>query len=162
MATFTQSNKNNDPVPSKAYYLAGPMSNIPQFNYPAFFRIAEKLRARGLTIQSPAELDSPETVAAALASIDGSLGSGVVNGETWGDFLARDVKLIADKVEGIIAMPAWHKSKGARLEVFVAMLAGKPVYIYDEDTDKLTMMDAMHMNLGLIGLPVTASMSVTI
>lgn len=127
MATFIPSKEN------KTYYLAGPMSNIPQFNYPAFFRIAGKLREMGYKIQSPAELDSPETFEAAMASVDGSLGSGVVNGETWGDFLARDVKLIADQVDGIIAMPTWIRSRGARLELFVATLCNKPVWLYFEE-----------------------------
>ena len=50
-------------IPSKVnkkYYLAGPMTNIPQFNYPRFFELAKVLRAEGYTIISPAELDSPE------------------------------------------------------------------------------------------------------
>lgn len=123
------------PSKDKVYYLAGPMSNIPQFNYPAFFRVAKTLRDMGYEIQSPAELDSPETIAAAMASTNGHIGTGVVNGETWGDFLARDVKLVADKVDGIIAMPTWYKSKGARLEVFVAALSKKPVWVYLEPTN---------------------------
>lgn len=41
-------------------YLAGPMSNIPQFNFPAFDDAAADLRARGWDIVSPAELDRPE------------------------------------------------------------------------------------------------------
>lgn len=123
------------PSKDKKYYLAGQMTNLPQFNYPEFFRIANRLREEGYQIISPAELDSPETVEAAMASPDGTLGSGVVNGETWGDFLARDVKIVADQVDGIIAMHNWHKSRGARLEVFVARLAKKPVFLFVEYGD---------------------------
>jgi hypothetical protein len=77
-------------------YLGGPMTNYPQFNFPAFDRAAQTLRDHGYTIVSPAELDDPETREAALASADGAPGSGSHSVQTWADFLARDVKKIAD------------------------------------------------------------------
>lgn len=104
------------------WYLAGPMSGIPQFNFPAFFKASEDLRSMGFDIISPAEIDDPKTKAAALASPDGAPGSGSAHGQTWGDFLARDVKLIADSVKGIIFLNGWEKSRGARLEAFVGLL----------------------------------------
>lgn len=113
-------------------YLAGPMSGIPQFNYPAFMTAAEQLREKGYRVRNPAELDDPETKAAAMASPDGSLGSGVCNGETWGDFLARDVKLVADEVDGICLIAGWQYSRGARLEAFVALSVQKPVFFIDK------------------------------
>jgi hypothetical protein len=107
----------------KRVYIAGPMSGIPQFNFPAFFAAAEALRAAGYDVVSPAELDDQETVKAALASKDGAPGSGSSNGQTWGDFLARDVKLIADDgIPGVVLLPDWEKSKGAKLEAFVGVL----------------------------------------
>lgn len=106
------------------WYLAGPMTGIPQFNFPLFQRAAQELRDNEFEIVSPAELDSDEITQAALASKDGSPGSGSTNGETWGDFLARDVKLIADLVGGVIFLPGWEKSRGARLEAFVGLLCG--------------------------------------
>lgn len=110
-------------------YLAGPMTGIPQFNIPAFDDAAEQLRMRGYAVFSPAELDDPDTRAAALASPDGAPGSGAANNETWGDFLARDVKLISDGgIEKVFVLPGWHRSRGARLETFVAALCGIPVY----------------------------------
>src|SRR5690606_6696291 len=80
--------------------------------------------AVGYDVVSPAELDDEETVKAAMASKDGAPGSGSAHGQTWGDFLARDVKLIADDgVTGIAFLPGWQKSKGAKLEAFVGVLA---------------------------------------
>ncbi len=106
------------------YYLAGPMTGIPQFNFPAFMAATDQLRSDGYTIVSPAELDDDEDKGAALASTDGSMGSGTTTNKTWGDFLARDVKLIADECGGIIFLPGWHKSRGARLEAYVGLLCG--------------------------------------
>lgn len=107
------------------YYLAGPMTGIPQFNFPLFHKAAAELRANGYDIVSPAELDSPAVAKAAMASTDGALGSGVIAGETWGEILARDVQVVADKVDGVVFLPNWHKSRGAKLEAFVGLLTGK-------------------------------------
>jgi hypothetical protein len=105
------------------YYLAGPMSGIPQFNFPLFYRVTETLRIAGMDVVSPAELDDQEDKGAAMSSPDGDHTNRVHMGnKTWADFLARDVKLIADKVQGIIFLPDWHKSRGARLEAFVGLL----------------------------------------
>lgn len=112
-------------------YLAGPMTGIPQFNFPLFDRVAAELRDAGWDIVSPAELDDPDTRAAALASPDGAPGDSSLNGETWADFLARDVKLIADAVDAVILLPGWEASKGARLEAFVAALSGHKVYLHE-------------------------------
>lgn len=114
------------------WYLAGPMSNIPQFNFPEFDRVSAALRAQGAVIVSPAEMDDQETRAAALASPDGIL---TARGQTWGDFLARDLKLIADKCDGVIVMPYWGSSKGARQELFTALNCGKRVADLIEGVD---------------------------
>ena len=118
---------------TNAWYLAGPMTGIPQFNFPAFAAAAERLRAFGFTIVSPHEQDSPAVQKAALASTDGQLdANGQIAGETWGDILARDVKLVADGVAGVFVLPGWEKSRGARLETFVAHLTGKPIETANE------------------------------
>ncbi len=116
------------------FYLAGPMTGIPQFNFPAFYDAAKALRAKGLEIISPAEMDDKEDAGAAMASPDGALGTGTggVNGKTWGDFLARDVKLIADNVDGIIFLDGWQASRGARLEAFVGILCDREFYLYSD------------------------------
>lgn len=113
-------------------YIAGPMSGIPQFNIPAFDYAAERLRAAGCDAVSPAELDDPKTRQAALDSPDGEI-QGTLNGETWGDFLARDVKLVADGIDAVALLPGWEGSRGAQLEVFVARLCKLPIFLFDDD-----------------------------
>lgn len=102
------------------YYLAGPMSGYPQFNFPLFKEVTASLRARGLEIISPAELDEQGgTDKEAMSSTDGDAAKLTA---TWGDLLSRDVKIVADTVDGIIFLPNWDKSRGARLEAVTGLL----------------------------------------
>ena len=113
----------------KPLYLAGPMTGIPQVNFPAFEAAARMLRDAGHKVTSPHENDPPAVQAAAWASPDGRLDdAGKIAGETWGDILARDVKLVADECSGIVLLEGWHKSRGARLEAFVGLLCDLPHY----------------------------------
>lgn len=118
------------------FYICGPMSGIPAFNIPVFDAAAANLRAKGFEVVSPAELDDPETRAIQLASPDGSPKD--TGGYSWGDFLSRDVKLIADSIGCIVTLPGWKRSRGARLEVFVGLLCGVHFAAYDPTTGELS------------------------
>ena len=115
-------------------YLAGKMSGIPQYNFPLFDYVAAKLRTAGWEIVTPSELDDPETRAKSMASPDGL----TPTGHTWGEYLSRDMKVIADSgLEAICLLPGWPSSRGAKLEAFVSMLLGLQFYsvlIYPEGT----------------------------
>jgi hypothetical protein len=114
------------------WYVCGQMSNIPRFNYPRFRAATAYLREHGHTVISPEEMDSDLMRALAWESPDGDASKLTsAAGETWGDVLARDVKIISDKVGGIVVLPDWEKSRGARLEVFVGLLTGKKFAKYD-------------------------------
>jgi hypothetical protein len=113
----------------KIYYLAGPMSGRASFNYPEFFEAAASLRAQGHYVVNPAEQDEPEVMRKVMQNKGGDLS--VYEGEdvpTWGQFLAHDVKLVADGVDAIAVLPDWQYSKGACTEVWIATLLNKPVY----------------------------------
>lgn len=128
----------------KCWYLAGPMTGYPQFNFPAFHAAAERLREAGFNVVSPAELDADAgTAEAAMASEHGDLKEAGIE-MTHGDFLARDVKLIADKCDGIAFLPGWEKSKGAKLEAFVGILYGATFASYSH-----TMLEQMHPKMVL-------------
>ena len=109
-----------------AWYVCGPMTRIPRFNYPLFGLVTNFLRLDPTrTVISPAEMDSKEMQALAWASLDGDLAKMENDsGETWGDVLARDVRLIEKQIGNFALLPGWEKSRGARLEVFVGLLVG--------------------------------------
>ena len=116
-------------------YLAGPMSGIPKFNFPEFYEAAAIMRMHGWDIVSPAEMDAEIGIAdTALASTDGD---NTKLAQSWGDLLARDVKLIADGgIEAIIFLPGWERSKGARLEATVGLLKGYDFRFFQYDKTK--------------------------
>lgn len=111
---------------SMAWYVCGPMTGIPRFNYPLFDIVTAHLRLEVESeVISPTELDSKRMQKVARESFDGSP-TDMVNetGESWGDVLARDVRIIEKKVGNFALLPGWRESRGARLEVFVALLVG--------------------------------------
>ncbi len=112
------------------FYLAGPMTGIPYDNLPLFEHAAADLRANGLDIISPAELDSPAARDAVMADPTGKTTFNDAAGTTWGNALARDVELITDSVDGIIFLDGWQASRGARLEAFVGILCDHEFYLY--------------------------------
>lgn len=135
---------------TKLLYLAGPMSGIPKFNYPAFQEAAGVLRTRGFSVRNPAEMDSPEVQRASMKCETGTFAELYEKiGEpehqcTWGDFLSEDVKLIADEVDAVALLPGWENSRGARLEAFVAYSVQKEVYLYeDEELKSLSPMEGL-------------------
>lgn len=121
------------------FYLAGPMSGLPEFNFPAFREAAAEMRSWGVQIVSPAELDGAEVEAEAAKSHTGEFPSdGKLAGKTWGDMLSRDLKIVIDDVVGIVLLPGWEESRGANLECYAGLLTGKLFYTYDPVLRKTT------------------------
>lgn len=58
-----------------------------------------------------------------MGSDDGNLVNAGIT-KTYGDMLARDIKIVFDEVGGIIFLDGWVASRGARLEAFVGILCG--------------------------------------
>lgn len=96
-------------------YLAGPMTGLPEHNFPAFHAEAARLRDLGYQVINPAE-------------------HGVIDGYVWADYLRLDLtKLIT--CEAIALLPGWDKSKGARLEYHVASELGMQVFTASQITE---------------------------
>jgi len=114
------------PSGSYDWYIAGPMSNLPMFGFDRFIEAEVQLRRTGFDVLNPAMVDVVEGRGDAAIASDTGSAADLMDGDTWGTFLSRDVLLICDHIaKGIVCLPGWEKSKGARLEVFTAISAGK-------------------------------------
>lgn len=84
-------------------YLAGPMTGIPEFNYPQFAKHADDLRTRGFEVVSPHEL------------CDQSM--------SWRLCMKVNIKRLVE-CDMIAMLPGWDKSRGACLEMQIAQGLG--------------------------------------
>lgn len=89
-------------------YLAGPMSGLPELNFPAFHAAAAALRERGFVIENPAEINADPTAG-------------------WRDCMRADIKVLVD-CDGIALLPGWENSRGAKLERTIAIGLGLRVH----------------------------------
>lgn len=130
------------------FYLAGPMSNLPKFNFPEFMRYAQALRNQGYNICNPAEFEH-EIARAVMSNDTGShkklaefLGAQGIKAPTWADCLKRDTDYVEhDKCVGVICMPGWEHSQGAQFETYVAWKFFKPIHAFDIDSFTLERID---------------------
>lgn len=111
-------------------YLTGPITGIPLGNIPLFERAAHELRAADFDIVSPIEMDNPKAQAQYMADPDGKLPGTDIGGETLGEVLGRDIRLVIDDIGALVLLPDWTRSRGARLEVFCGLLYKKRFFEY--------------------------------
>lgn len=80
-------------------YLSGPMTGLPEYNFPAFAAEAARLRGLGFDVVNPAEINP--------------------DGGTWEECMRRDVALLVT-CDHVATLPNWDKSRGAQMEVYLA------------------------------------------
>ena len=80
-------------------YLSGPMTGLPDLNFPAFRSAAHALRCAGFIVTNPADLNGP--------------------GVSWSECMRADIKALCD-CDAVATLPGWQHSKGATLEVHIA------------------------------------------
>lgn len=90
-------------------YIAGPMTGLPESNYPAFNAAAQRLRAAGHVVHNPAENPVPAC-------------------GTWLGYMRMSLKQIAE-VDALVLLPDWMHSKGAMIERRLGMELGMPIYL---------------------------------
>ena len=94
-------------------YVAGPMTGLPEFNYPAFFAAGEKLREMGFEPVLPTATTDHIAPTEAKA-------------KPW-NFYVREALKILLECDGIYRLDGWENSKGAVLEYEVAKALGMEV-----------------------------------
>lgn len=97
-------------------YVAGPMRGIEKFNFPAFDLAADLLRACGHDVVTPADLNRAE-------GFDENAPPAEVTPEFLRAAIQRDVAAIC-KVDGLVLLPGWERSKGSAVEVALARFLG--------------------------------------
>lgn len=88
-------------------YIAGPMSGLPDFNYPAFNREAKRLRRLGHEVLNPAENPVPEC-------------------GTWNGYMRMALRQLIE-CECVVLLPGWIESRGAVIERNLAKGLGMKV-----------------------------------
>lgn len=89
-------------------YVAGPMTGLPDFNYPAFNREARVLREFGYEVENPADNEARLT------------------NPTRYDYLRAGLAQLLT-CDGVATLAGWSESQGARWEVDTADILGIPV-----------------------------------
>lgn len=105
-------------------YVAGPMTGLPEFNFPAFNAASAMLRAQGLHVENPAE-------------------HGIVDGAEWADYLHYDLGRLATCSE-IHLLPGWSNSRGAALEALCAHTLGMTI-TYGFGAERMELVDALQV-----------------
>jgi hypothetical protein len=106
-------------------YLAGPMSGLPSYNFPAFDAAAKQLREAGHTVFNPAENDRENGFDA--TGLQGH--EAAEHGFDLREALKQDLSWICDNAEGIALLPGWEASKGARAEVALSRALNIPAWL---------------------------------
>lgn len=102
-------------------YIAGPMRGKPFLNFPAFDAAAQQLLAQGYNVVNPADIDR-ENGFEPVEDPDESLRR-VMSKWSIRDIATRDlVQLI--RCDGVMLLPGWQESAGARAELAVAQWVG--------------------------------------
>lgn len=90
-------------------YLAGPMTGLPDLNFPAFHDAAARLRAAGWDVVNPAEINADP------------------NAE-WAACMRADIRELVT-CEAIALLPGWMNSRGATLERHIAHCLGMQIFM---------------------------------
>lgn len=105
-------------------YLSGRMTGLPDYNYPAFFALEDKIAE----------------VAGSAVQVVNPANTGVQEGWGFKDYLSKClIDMLQMGVTKVITMDDWVLSKGAKLEVHVAKELGIPVVHYDQYLHDLKM-----------------------
>lgn len=105
-------------------YIAGPMRGYPRFNFDAFFRAEELLRARGYGTINPARMDVD-------GGFDPDTNPAEVTRDDIAKFFTRDILAIVTldrrKGDGLAMLDNWQDSEGAVTEARIGHMLGLKV-----------------------------------
>lgn len=94
-------------------YVAGPMTRLPEMNFPAFAEAAQALRAIGYDVRTPHEVTLPCGCAAPPPRCG-------ADDHPYLDFLRTDLLAMLSHAQGVALLPGWERSRGATVERHLA------------------------------------------
>lgn len=97
-------------------YIAGPMSGLPEFNYPAFRKAEADLNQRGHLTLNPVAIE---------------MWNDTGKPQAWEWYMRHALRMVTSST-GMCLLPGWQQSKGANLEVVVAEALGLDIRPLDE------------------------------
>lgn len=112
-------------------YIAGKMTGLPEFNFPAFFAAEKQLNDSGTETVNPARHDVENGL-----DVTGLTGNENPEGFDLKAALLWDLQQVAD-VDGIYLLDGWETSKGAAAELALARALGKQVVYQTPPTDEV-------------------------
>lgn len=86
-------------------YVAGPMTGLPKFNYPAFAAAGSLLHDAGFDVLNPIDAERHNPTPGTPQS--------------WDWYMRHCLRMVAD-ADGVALLDGWWRSRGATLEVHVA------------------------------------------
>lgn len=92
------------------------MSGLPKFNFPTFEQCATALRAHGVKVVSPHEMG----------------GEGEEGEAAWNKYLRADVVAMME-CNAIVLLDGWPNSRGAKLELSIALALGFKVFYWKQN-----------------------------
>lgn len=92
----------------KRIYIAGPMTGLPELNFPAFHAAATEWRAKGWEVVNPAEINADPKA-------------------DWLECMRADIQQLVT-CDALYALHGWSKSRGATLEVTIAQRLGFDIH----------------------------------
>lgn len=91
-------------------YISGPMTGLPDYNYPLFHGVAAALRRRSFAVINPAEFFGGKA------------------DRTRNEYMRESILRLME-ADGVVLLPGWEKSQGALLEVAIAKELDIPINI---------------------------------
>jgi hypothetical protein len=110
----------------KTVYIAGPMSGVPQFNFPAFFAAEDRLQAAGFNTINPARADVSQygedpwmkNLTGSLIQVEKAIGF------DRRKTLMGDLQMIGERCDAVYMLRGWETSSGAFAEWAFARAIG--------------------------------------
>ena len=94
------------------WYVSGPMTGVPDYNFPEFNRVTKALESLGYKVSNPAA-------------------KGEIHGWTWADYLRWDLAELI-RCRGVVTLDGWENSEGSNLETYVAGKLGMIIVHHKE------------------------------